>query len=215
MIFSRWYQAFVSAVIALVLVATPAARCQTGGYDFERILNRQYDWLLYCDLEVLPNYMQYKGSTMNPIVRFIVKFRYTNHFKRNVLPDPPIRIEEVWYHDGKTVGLKRYNDYFPQMLQQGAIYFRSLNDANLLDYYKEMANLTSRLTMDVYCKRAIMAGSIVPAAAYDNVANALSFYNFFPLQDASGGRGENMSLHMLSFPRGRDSYFYYSDQKAN
>jgi hypothetical protein len=211
MIMARINKAALSVVLAFVLVAVPTAFGQTAGYDFERILNKQYDWLLYCDMETVPNYMQYKGSPMNPIVRFIVKYRVTNHFQRNAMPDNPIKYEEIWYHDGKAVGLKRYTDFFPSTMQQGALYFRSLGDAQVTDYTREVANLAVRLTMDVYCKRSIMAAAIVPAGAFENVASYLQYYNFFTLEEASGGRGENMSLHMLSFPRTKDRYFYYDD----
>jgi hypothetical protein len=208
-------QRFICSVLtAIALVcATPLAHAETGGYDFERVLFRQYEWVFYCDMDKVPKYMTYKGSPLDPIIRFAVTFQYTRALsrRRDDPPPPPVKYEEIWYHDGKAIGMKRYNDFWPGPLQQGVIYFRSPEDVSLCDYPREMANACIRLMMDTYAKRSIMAGAVVPVNAFDVFSSYLQYYSFFPLNQAANGKGENMSLHVHSYPRGREMYFYYDD----
>jgi len=86
-----------------------------------------------------------------------------------------------------------------------------MGNNTLSDYDKEMANCCVRMIMDIYVKRSIMAGVLVPINCFDQFANDIAFYNFFLLEEASGGKGENLSLHLMSYPRGKDKYYYYDD----
>jgi hypothetical protein len=211
---TRFLRLMVSVMAAITLVvASPSARADQGGTSYERILARQYEWVFYTDMEIVPKYMQYKGSTMNPIIRFAVTYQLTRPTSRRMSDPPPpgIKYEEIWYHDGKAIGLKRYNQIYPGPLQQGAIYFRSNDDVNLCDYPREMCNCCIRLMMDTYAKRSIMAGAMVPMQCFDIFGTYLQYYNFFTLDEASGGKGENMSLHVNTYPRGREKYYYYDD----
>jgi hypothetical protein len=210
---TRALRLIFSFVTVLALAVAPVARAETAGPDAERILFRQYEWIFYCDMELIPKYMVYKGSPMDPIIRFAVTYQPTRAFSRHSSDPPPpgIKYEEIWYHDGKAIGMKRYNDIFPGPMQQGAIYFRSPDEISLCDYPREMANCCVRLMLDTYAKRSIMAGAIIPLNAFDVFASYLQYYNFYPLDEATNGKGENMSLHMNTYPRGREKYYYYDD----
>lgn len=194
-----------------LLTAMPTHAKDFGGADFERIISKQYDWIMYCDMDVLDNYMKYKGSQLNPIVRFTVYYKFTGHSRRNVQQMPTVKYEEIWYRDGKAIGLKRFNDINPGYLQQGCLYFRASGDESLCSQDRAMANCAVRLIMDIYVKRSIMAGVIVPEGCFDQFGSDIAYFNFFVLEEASGGKGENMSLHLLSYPRGMDRYYYYDD----
>jgi hypothetical protein len=148
---------------------------------------------------------------MSPVVKFTIGYQLTLHMQRNKIPPPPLKYEELWYANGKCVGMKRYNDITPGGLQQGAIYFRSVGDESLADHGKEMANCCMRMIMDIYVKRSIMAGVLLPTGCFDQFGNDITFYQFFLLEEASGGKGENLSLHLMSYPRGKDKYYYYDD----
>jgi hypothetical protein len=209
---SKWIHVLCSVVLSLSFAAPrPVYAEESAGQAMERIYSKQYEWLLYCDLEPLPKYMIYKGSQMSPVARFNVGYQLTLHMQRNQTPPPPLRYEELWYANRKCVGMKRFNDIWPGPLQQGAIYFRCMGDNSLSNYDREMASCCIRMIMDIYAKRSIMAGVLVPINCFDQFASDITLYNFFLLEEASGGKGENLSLHLMSYPRGKDKYYYYDD----
>ena len=73
----------------------------------------------------------------------------------------------------------------------------------------ETADTAVRLLMEIYNKRSILAGVIVPAQCFEQIASNLGYFNFFLLTDSSGGKGDYMSMHLIAYPRTEDRYFYY------
>jgi hypothetical protein len=210
---SRVYRAIVLLAALLSFMTTPAL-AETGGSDFERIMLKQFDYIFYCDMETLDHYLSYKGSTMaGPYVRIVITYQVTNSMGRmHQQATDPIKYEEIWYHAGKCVGLHRYQDIVLNPDYQGAIYFRGKDDTAVCDHTIDAVDCAVRLLMDIYVKRSILAGVIVPAACFEGVSSDLGQYNFFLLEEASGGKGENMSLHLEGYPRGgTERYFYYDD----
>jgi len=210
---ARVLSALSLALLLLVSLCPQPADAEMAAPDFEKMMKRQYQWIFYCDMDVMPQYMNYKGSPESPIVRFVITFVRTNSFlSRNTPSNTPIKYEELWYHDGQTLGMKRYGDIYPGPMEQGAIYFRAMHGTDsVCNYTKSVANAMVRLTMDTYMKRSIMAGAIVPIDCFDQISSDLGFFNFFLMEVATGGIGENMSLHLQSYPKGKDKYFYYND----
>jgi hypothetical protein len=207
------FKAFPLAMLTLFSLCLGPARAEMAAPDQEKIMKKQFQWIFYCDMDVLPQFMNYKGSPTHPIVRFVVTFVRTNAFMgRNTPAATPIKYEELWYHDGQALGMKRYGDIFPGPMEQGAIYVRAMhgNDSVCM-YTRDVADAIVRLTMDTYMKRSIMAGVFVPIDCFDQIASDLGFFNFFLMEVATGGIGENMTLHMQSYPKGKDKYFYYND----
>jgi hypothetical protein len=185
-----------------------------GGSDFERMIGKQYDYVLCCDMEAMDNYLNYKGSNLAGMVKYTVTYYPTpGSVRRGQAVPTPIKFEELWYHAGKCYGEKRYNEIYPRPLAQGAIYFRSIGSSSICDHTLETANCGVRLLMEIYVKRSILGGVIVPIQCFENIGSCLGYYNFFVLSEATNGRGENMTLHLISYPRSfdMDRYYYYDD----
>ena len=173
--------------------------------------NRQYDWTIYMSLSPMEKYLKYGGSAMNPIMRVPIEYRYSpNRTFRKNYPLDRQKYEEIWYHDGKAVGLKRYLPMNLSSEEQGAMYItpNPKNGENV----RELTNAMVRLVLDIYARRTILATIVVPQDYFENFASALTQYNFFKLTVVyPGGPGNNMSIHLVSEPQGIERYFYYDD----
>lgn len=173
--------------------------------------NRQYDWVIYMGLSPMDNYLKYPGSTVTPIMRIPIEYRYVpNRFTRKNAPLEKLKYEELWYHDGKAVGCKRYSRLSLSSNEQGAIYIKP--NVKNGESIRELTNAVVRLVMDIYAQRTILASIIVPKEHFESFASALAQYNFFKLSVVyPGGPGNNMSIHLSSEPMGAERYFYYDD----
>ncbi len=173
--------------------------------------NRQYDWTIYLSLSPMDKYLKYLGSQMNPVMRIPIEYRYSpNRNFRKSYPLERQKYEEIWYHDGKAVGLKRYAHLMLSSDEQGALYITQnpKNGENI----RELTNAMVRLVLDIYARRTILATIVVPQEYFENFASALTQYNFFKLTVVyPGGPGNNMSIHLVSEPQGTERYFYYDD----
>ncbi|HEY9778415.1 MAG TPA: hypothetical protein V6C81_31930 [Planktothrix sp.] len=209
----------IFVLMSCMMLAAPV-KAETGGWDYERIMVKQYDYVFYCDMEVVENFMSYKGSKMpGPYVRFMINYQRTNSMNRmadqSSLP-APVKYEEIWYHAGKCVGLHRFNQLYLNQNLQGGIYFRGVGDDTLVNHTLDMANCAIRLLMDIYAQRSIMAGVLVPLSCYEPLTSDFNQFNFFRMDQSSGGKGDNMTVRLEAYPRtNTERYFYYDDTGRN
>lgn len=173
--------------------------------------NRQFDWVVSLKLDTMDRFLKYPSSTMNPITRVAIDYRFTpNRFSRKDRITDRQKYEELWYHDGKAVGCKRYQTLELSSSEQGCLYIRP--DPKVGDSIRELTNAIVRLVLDVYDKKSILASIIVPKDNFENFATALAQYHFFKLTMVyPGGPGNNMSIHVMSDPYGMERYYYYDD----
>jgi hypothetical protein len=209
------YRALALFCMALI-IAMPAARAETGDPNFERLMLKQYDYIFFCDIEVLDKFLNVKGVGMaGPYVRVKVSYQLTNAMNRRqgMGPGNVIKYEDLWFRNGKCVGMHRYEDIYLNPNYQGGIYIRGAGDSTVYEHNMEATNTAVRLTMDIYVKRSILAGIMIPYTCYEQISSDLGQWNFFILEEAINGRGENMSLHLMTYPRNSSSerYFYYDD----
>lgn len=205
------------AFTLLIFVALAYFGCGTSA-NADRIVpfsddwfNRQYDWTVYLSLAPMDKFLQYPNSGMTPIMRVPVEYRFSP--KRNFRKNYPLerqKYEELWYHAGRAVGLKRYSMMPFMMDEQGALYVTpdQRNGQNI----REITNAIVRLVLDIYARRTILATIVVPQEYFETIASELTQYNFFKLTIVyPGGPGNNMSIHLVSEPFGLERYFYYDD----
>jgi hypothetical protein len=208
--FPRVVAVSVMAIFFSGLWSTPVAADRIIPFS-DDWFNRQYDWTIYMSLSPLDKYLKYPGSAMSPVMRIPIEYRYSpnRNFRKNYPLDRQ-KYEEIWYHDGKAVGLQRYAPLILSMEEQGALYITQnpKNGENI----RELTNALVRLVMDLYARRTILATIVVPQEYFESFASALTQYNFFKLTVVyPGGPGNNMSIHLVSEPFGTERYFYYDD----
>lgn len=203
------------AVIAVISLGQGTV-AETGGPQYEQMMQKQYDYILYVDVYTINKFMNYKGSQFTPMDVLVVTFkRTTSPFSMQKLtPEQllPRKYEEIWYANGKAVGMKRFIDLPVNAQLQGAIYFRSDMDNGVGDHTLPCANCAVRLLLDIYIKRSILAAVIVPGSCFQQFGTDLGQLNFFLLTQAIGGGGATMTMHVTSYPRGLEKYYAFTDK---
>jgi hypothetical protein len=208
---------FVASFMLLALLAASSctkvfAQSQSQIIPFsDDWFNRQYDWVIYVGLSPTEKFLKYPSSTMTPLMRVPIEYRFCpNRSFRKSYPLQRQKYEELWYAQGKAVGVKRYSALPLSQYEQGALYIPY--NTNIGTSIRELTNAMVRLVLDVYANRTILATIVVPKDYFENFADALTQYNFFKLTIVyPGGPGNNMSIHLVSNPMGTERYFYYDD----
>jgi hypothetical protein len=182
--------------------------------DLEALTN-QYDWLVYVNVDHFTHYLNYPTSSLTPVDRFTVVYRKTAAaFVLRSVQAPtfePFKYEEFWYHGGRAIGLRRYQDAPMPQNEQGAIFFRYPSQTDVSNYPAATANCAARLLMETLLKRSIVAAVIVPGDCFEQISDALRTLAFLPVQRGSGGNDQSLTLRLLSEPPGMERYFYYDE----
>ena len=63
-----------------------------------------------------------------------------------------------------------------------------------------------RVLAELYLKKGVASSVLVPQCQFDAISGNLGNYNFLPQMSTS--EGEQMSLHLQSYPGSKDEYFY-------
>lgn len=194
----------------LWLGAIEPASAQRSRVVQDKILDRQYDWIIYVDVKKLDRFLSYDHSSLRPVSKIELTYRWTGRDKRKDFPQGIFQYEDLYYHEGQILGAHRYAKLPFQMNQMGCVWIRPQNA-----FPEEVPNMTNtivRTVLDVYATQAILAEIIVPLQLFENFGSSLGQYNFFQFSVATaGGPGENMSLQLSSDPRQLRRYFYYDD----
>lgn len=161
-------------------------------------------------MNVLKNYVSDATSPTKGMVAFDSIYKASPIVQPNAVP---LDYEIFWYQNGRCVGAKRQNNLPMTPNSQGAIYFLSSGTDSFDVHAHETANAAVRLLLDVRLKNAIVAGVVVPDASFYQVADALADLNFLPLEKTGYRDGERPSIHLISYPKGKDQYFFYNDSR--
>jgi len=115
--------------------------------------------------------------------------------------------EEPWYHKGMPVGSRRFSQLDIATRNIGAIVVGA-SDVQA-EQSQAISNALVRLMLDLQLKRISTGIVIVPTDSYDEIAACLGRYNFFTNTNIDLQPGPQMSIHLRSYPRDKDNYFYF------
>ena len=200
---AKYFSMLVAAI--LTLVAQPA-QTQDSFFDSSS-LDQRFDFVITVQTQVLQNYMAYQGSTLNPITQLSISYRETTRLNKNRV-SKTVQYEDLWYHDCKAIGCRRYNVFQVEPGEQGAIRFVPSQDTTAAGC--AIANATTRLLLDIGLNQSALAAVFVPADAVGSVTSAFEQFNFHPFTPSPdhGIKGA-MSLFISSEPAGTKQYMYY------
>jgi hypothetical protein len=170
-------------------------------------LEREFDWGMFVDVRELRHYLNYPESQLSPLTNVQVHFRW---FPRddNFAKRKSRVYEEFWYHHGSVIGSRRYNQlHIPAEKIGVVIVGRTKDSANDRDEITALANALLRVMIDLQLKQIVTSAVMVPMDNYDDVAGCLERYHF--TRDPQLMQGRQMSIHLRSYPQGRDEYYFF------
>lgn len=170
-------------------------------YLTEEEVAERSDWVMVLSVTRLPDYLKYPGSKLCPITQ--VRVSYVNCLDKT--PAPPALYEDLWYHDGKPVGCKRYSLItIKQFDRRGTIYLRPGKDASANT--AAVANAIVRLSVDLNVHDVSAAAVIVPEEVHRQLVSDFSACGFFKREVRAGAQ---VNIRLVSNPRVFDEYLYY------
>lgn len=130
-------------------------------------LVKPYDWTVEIKTKPMPHFFEYSGSHLRGIEK--LKVTYV-HSADATDPDPqPKDYENLWYHDGKPLGLERHNK-FDLTKGEGVSILVSHKQASATDAEcKAAANAILRLIVDSYLNKNAVVSVRCQPSSYERI----------------------------------------------
>ena len=191
----------VSCLFALTVQLPCCAEIKPNLVD--PYLQREFDWAMYLDARTVDHYLNYTGSTLHPLMRARIRYRY---FARRLGPAkwPARTYDELWYHDGKPVGMRRYGQLKIDPRDIGTVII-GFSD-NRVNSSLAITDALVRLLVEMQFQRAVVSVVVVPAEQYSQILANLQLYHI--TTEMPRRRGPQMSIHFRSDPPGQEHYLY-------
>jgi hypothetical protein len=167
-------------------------------------LMNQFDWTLYLDVRDMPAYLNYRGTSLNPLTRVRIYFRKMTRSANGGSGESIKLYQDLWYYRGQIIGLKRQMPLQLGSNESGCI----MVGPTISGAYATPAASDSivRLIASLYLKSAVASSVFVPSEHYDAFISSLGRYNFAPQMNTR--EGLQMSLHLQAYPNGSDEFLY-------
>ena len=193
------YSASLIAGLLLCSVVSLPSRAFNSLDEFgDRSLDVHNDWVMYVDVSTLQNNLSYKGSRLSPISDARISYRLTLDKGKPGSGTSLQLYEELWYHNGLPLGLKRYCN-LPMISHKLGTIMVSVS-GNTSQETQAISSTLARLTLELCLIAAVRSDIVVPQAAFQMVVTDLKRYNFFPKTQISSDH-KRMIIHLVSNPR--------------
>ncbi len=136
-------------------------------------LGRTYDFIISINTEKDPSLFEYPGSLIGPVVRTSVSY-----VKPNQDEVPPVRYEDLWYHNWQALGLRRYNTLDLGNSAQVAVEIKHREEAGSSAQNAAAANAALRIVLDVFARKNSVACIIVPDADIQEIGTCMATAGF-------------------------------------
>lgn len=146
-------------------------------------LDQRYDWVLYLELNTMKGYLNYPSSQLWPMVSVKVSYRVNPRLAAAGTPNKAVPYEELWYHEGRPIGCRRYTTLPIKKGWQGAVCISPTPDAAVQS--PALANSIVRLLLDVSLINNVLTVVLVPPQTTSLISNDLGRFKFFPTKDNS------------------------------
>lgn len=163
----------------------------------------QPDLVVELRLEPLKDYLDYDGSRLSPaeVVKVMCKrARAGSRF----------RYEDLWYHDGRAIGCKRYRQIGTT---GGETIMVSVTRDSALSGSRpaeDIANAIVRIMVDLTVNSAGVSAIVLPQSMFNQVVDSLGSFGFYRKEARpETAIPSQISLHCISDPPGEQTDVYY------
>jgi hypothetical protein len=192
-------------LVALLLFAAPT-HAEFSDKLVDRYLESQFEWAMFLGLQEASHYMNYEGSSLKPLTKVAVSYRWFSPPAESRAENEHSRIyEDFWYHKGSLLGSRFRNRLSLPPDSAGAIVIGK----NTLtpDNARCLTNAIVRLALDLHFQKLVVDVVYVPLPQYDAVVANMGMYRFYQDENTPES-GKQMSIHFRSYPDEKDEVFY-------
>lgn len=192
--------------ICLSLLCQIASYAQFNADLRNPYLVREFDWAMFIDAHDMKHYLNYQGSRFYPLTNVRINFRAIARGS-NASTQSQI-YEEIWYHEGTALGLRRYHQLSiaPDGIGVIIVGTSGYEPGHAL----AITNVLVRLLLDLELTEAVISVVLLPVNEYDQIATALGRYGFSPYVNAVM-EGPQIGFHLRSYPQGKDQYYLFQN----
>ncbi len=171
-------------------------------------LDKFNDYVVFIDVSKKKQFLTYKGSQLSSITNLKVTYRKSPRYNIGSEVDvKSLKYEDLWYHDGRPVGSRRYAQLEIAKMKQGSILVRPSEEALREPY--ALANAIVKLTVELSLKDVCLTGAYVPKEMFRDVVSAMAKYDFLQRRETLKLGPMQTSVMILSNPSGLESVLYY------
>jgi hypothetical protein len=179
-------------LICALTWGVPARAQESLIYGSDAWLDQRYDWVFYLNPKALPNYLNYPTSGLSPIVNMEVNYRIAPRLNQGN-SNNQVHYEDLWYHDARAVGCRKYCKLPFKNEWQGAICVPATADAT--NHPGAIANAIIRLLLDVNLIKCTLVVVLAPPGQESVICDQLGQFKFFRTDDMS--LDNSSSIHLL------------------
>ncbi|MDZ4836605.1 MAG: hypothetical protein SGJ27_22740 [Candidatus Melainabacteria bacterium] len=196
----------IKVILSLLVCYQTITSAAAFEEDFgERGLNIGNDWVIYVEAKNKKEFLNYKGSHLNPITNLRVIYRKTPRHSSDA-DITPRTYEDLWYHQGRALGSRRYCKLEIDETKRGIVIFRNSEDA--VREPRAVANSIVKLTVELALKNVVCLGFVVPKEMYNDVILDLAHFGFTNKPTLKLG-GMQTSIYLMSNPSGLETDLYF------
>lgn len=151
-----------------------------------------YDDIIELKTERLPSYLDFDGSKLSPTIRVRSSYR-TDTNKGKASSD--IKFEDIWYANGKPVGLKRFNRLAIKQYDRVGVFVSAKSGSMTEPEAIALANALVRVRLETSMNRNLLVTVRVPNEKLELLKAELEKQNFTPY-----GRTDRPSKALIALP---------------
>jgi hypothetical protein len=202
----------VMAAFSLFVLA-PNAISERADQTIESILTSQYDWIVSIDVSCSPQYLEFPTSSLTGLDLCSATFQESasKYALRGLTAPvlPSCTYEQFWYHNGRSIGMRRQCKLPSRVDTHGVLYFRSSANNGIFNQAQSVANCIAHLFLEAGLDKSAVAAAVVPDSAFDRVCDSLAAYGFYPVQPET--RRKHLTLRLLSYPKSVERFLYLDE----
>lgn len=194
---------FIAAIILTPVCQNPCS-AEIDARLVDPYLPKNFSWAMFIEVRDSKPYLNYPGSRLNPLTQIRItanSFSQPGGLSTNTAPAQ--LYEEFWFHEERPIGLRRFRSLNAAPDSSGAIFLGRAGNNPVA-----AAKVIVRLAVELDAQELVPSVVQVPLDRYDLIASTLARYSFFPDLANSEMEGPQFSIHMRSYPYGKDGYFY-------
>lgn len=134
-----------------------------------------YDDVIEMKTEKLPNYLDFDGSKLTPTIRVRISYRLDTNKNK---PNNETKFEDLWYADGKPVGLKRFNRFAIKQFDRVGIFVAAKSGSMTEPEAAALANALVRMRLVASLNRNLLVTVRVPNEKLELLKAQLEKQNF-------------------------------------
>ncbi|MBI4533030.1 MAG: hypothetical protein HY711_03705 [Candidatus Melainabacteria bacterium] len=172
---------------------------------------REYEWIIEIQTEELPQFLNYPGSTLKPMVKATISYSQTTPAGLSVIPNKAIRYEDFYYKACTPLGCKRLRTFGIPPGDGTAIRLKHKLSPGSSWEACAGANAIVRILLDAYLNGNPVATVLVPASSFSMVVQELHRENFYAAADAPPDEPvfSSIVLYLESEPSGNRQTMNY------